>query len=600
MILESVEHDPLIWPTIEENGVTKTKKYVELSVTEKIQADCYLKAINIILQGLPSHIYSLVNPHRVAKDLWERIQLLMQGTSLTKQERECKLYDAFDKFAHIKGESIHQYYLRFTQLINDMNIYKMKLEQFQIDSGPAVPMFKQGDDLIDAINKMMSFLANISGTRGNNSGQQRVMKCFNCKEEGHMARQCPNPKRKKDATLFRDKVLLVEARGNTYQADDLDTYDSDYDDFSTAKAVRMANFSSYGSDVLSECPKPRRKRDATWFRDKVLLVEVQGSSNVLNEEELEFLADRGVAEGPVTQTVITYNVAYQANDLDAYDSDCDDLSIAKVVLMANLSSYGSDVLSEAPHSKITHNDMLNQNFGKRFVPQLELSDEQALHHIIDQFAYLTVKIEAPRELSTRSNAAIIAPEMYKLDPVILAPKVKNNREAHEYYLKHTIEQADILREVVEQAKSQNPLDSASTPLLELVPYVCLECELETPLRIINQHHLLFAILYLLPTLLNCDNLDRHALPFLYEHVAMNLVSQLESGTFTSIFKFYALKQLAIKRGGIWLYHSPMFGWSNLRIRKDRPVSRLKTQCALAFSDRRLEQTATFSISTNSE
>ncbi|GJT22197.1 retrovirus-related pol polyprotein from transposon TNT 1-94 [Tanacetum coccineum] len=60
-----------------------------------------------------------------------------------------------------------------------------------------------------------------------------------------------------------------------------------------------------------------------------------------------------------------------------------------------------------------------------------------------------------------SNAATIAPGMYKLDPVILAPKVKNNREAHEYYLKHTMEQAAILREVVEQAKSRNPLDSAS-------------------------------------------------------------------------------------------------------------------------------------------
>ncbi|GJT12252.1 hypothetical protein Tco_0859294 [Tanacetum coccineum] len=50
MILESVEHGPLIWPIIEENGVTRTKKYEELSVTEKIQADCDLKATNIILQ----------------------------------------------------------------------------------------------------------------------------------------------------------------------------------------------------------------------------------------------------------------------------------------------------------------------------------------------------------------------------------------------------------------------------------------------------------------------------------------------------------------------------------------------------------------------
>ncbi|GJY44507.1 hypothetical protein Tco_0432720 [Tanacetum coccineum] len=58
----------------------------------------------------------------------------MQGTSFTKQERECKLYDAFDNFTHIKGESLHTYYLRFTQLINDMNIYKMKMEQFQVNT----------------------------------------------------------------------------------------------------------------------------------------------------------------------------------------------------------------------------------------------------------------------------------------------------------------------------------------------------------------------------------------------------------------------------------------------------------------------------------
>ncbi|GJS04243.1 retrovirus-related pol polyprotein from transposon TNT 1-94, partial [Tanacetum coccineum] len=60
-----------------------------------------------------------------------------------------------------------------------------------------------------------------------------------------------------------------------------------------------------------------------------------------------------------------------------------------------------------------------------------------------------------------SNATTIAPGMYKLDQVTLAPKVKNNRESHEYYLKHTMEQAVILREIVEQAKSLNPLDRAS-------------------------------------------------------------------------------------------------------------------------------------------
>nr|GEZ30486.1 hypothetical protein [Tanacetum cinerariifolium] len=92
MILESVENGPHIWPIIEENGVTRTKKYAKLSATEKIQADCDMK------------------------------------------ERECKLYNAIDKFTHIKGESPYKYYLRFTQLINDINIYNMKMKQFQVNT----------------------------------------------------------------------------------------------------------------------------------------------------------------------------------------------------------------------------------------------------------------------------------------------------------------------------------------------------------------------------------------------------------------------------------------------------------------------------------
>ncbi|GJX44329.1 hypothetical protein Tco_0261005 [Tanacetum coccineum] len=99
MILGSVENGPLTWPSIEENGVTRPKKYSELTPTEAIQADYDIKATNIILQGLPPEVYALVSNHKVAKELWERIQLLVQGTSLIKQERECKLYDEFDKFA---------------------------------------------------------------------------------------------------------------------------------------------------------------------------------------------------------------------------------------------------------------------------------------------------------------------------------------------------------------------------------------------------------------------------------------------------------------------------------------------------------------------
>nr|GFC04702.1 hypothetical protein [Tanacetum cinerariifolium] len=128
MILESGEHSPLLWPSVTEDGETRLKKYSELSSAEATQADCDVKATNIILQALPLEIYALVSTHKVAKDLWEGIQMLMQGTSLTKQERECKLYDAFDKFAYQKGETLRDFYLRFSLLLNEMNMCNMKLE----------------------------------------------------------------------------------------------------------------------------------------------------------------------------------------------------------------------------------------------------------------------------------------------------------------------------------------------------------------------------------------------------------------------------------------------------------------------------------------
>ncbi|GJY45703.1 hypothetical protein Tco_0434766 [Tanacetum coccineum] len=75
-----------------------------LSPTEAIQADCDIKETNIILQGLQP------------------------------EERECKLYDEFDKFAYRKGETLREFYLRFSLLLNDMNIYNIKLEQFQVNT----------------------------------------------------------------------------------------------------------------------------------------------------------------------------------------------------------------------------------------------------------------------------------------------------------------------------------------------------------------------------------------------------------------------------------------------------------------------------------
>ncbi|GJZ00551.1 hypothetical protein Tco_0517980 [Tanacetum coccineum] len=97
----------------------------------------------------------------------------------------------------------------------------------------------------------------------------------------------------------------------------------------------------------------------------------QTYGSILHEEELAFLADPRIAEGQSTQTVITHNSAYQADDLDAYDSDCDELNTAKVDLMANLSHYGSDALVEVNNQDNMDNYMINQ------AVQAILSSEQS-------------------------------------------------------------------------------------------------------------------------------------------------------------------------------------------------------------------------------
>nr|GFB51884.1 hypothetical protein [Tanacetum cinerariifolium] len=113
--------------------------------------------------------------------------------------------------------------------------------------------------------------------------------------------------------------------------------------------------------MSKQCIKPKIKRDDAWFKDKLLLVKAQANGQIIHEEELAFLADPGIAEGQATQKVITYKAAYQADDLDVYDSDCDELNTTKVALMANLSDYGLDALAEVHNPDNIDNNVINQS-----------------------------------------------------------------------------------------------------------------------------------------------------------------------------------------------------------------------------------------------
>nr|GEX41841.1 hypothetical protein [Tanacetum cinerariifolium] len=95
-----------------------------------------------------------------------------------------------------------------------------------------------------------------------------------------------------------------------------------------------------------QCTRPKRPRNVTWFKEKLIMAEAHKFSQVLDEEQLAFLADLEIIDCHDVQPIIIHNDAFQTDDLDAYDFDCDDISSAKAVLMGNLLSYCSDVLSK--------------------------------------------------------------------------------------------------------------------------------------------------------------------------------------------------------------------------------------------------------------
>ncbi|GKD86186.1 hypothetical protein Tco_1357340 [Tanacetum coccineum] len=97
------------------------------SMLEKSMYNSWKSRMKLYIRGLPPDVYNLVNYHSFAKEIWDRVKLLMEGTKLSLQERECKLYNKFDMFTSEKGEMIHAYYLKFAQLINDMNTIGMAM-----------------------------------------------------------------------------------------------------------------------------------------------------------------------------------------------------------------------------------------------------------------------------------------------------------------------------------------------------------------------------------------------------------------------------------------------------------------------------------------
>nr|GEX63403.1 integrase, catalytic region, zinc finger, CCHC-type, peptidase aspartic, catalytic [Tanacetum cinerariifolium] len=525
MILKSIENGPLIWPTIEENGATRPRKYSELTPAEALQADCDVKTTNIILQGLPNKIYAL--------------------------ERECKLYDEFNTFAYKKGETLRDFYLRFSLLLNDLNIYNVNLEQFQVNTRflnsllpewskfmtdvklvrdlhttnidqlhayleqhefhanevrlmhernsdllalpqqyglpyqsqhystnqPLIPLsltYPSNDyqslfhhnayspqtsipqlEYVPIVNQqLLEFSPPDLGTSGSNFGKQRTVICYNCKEEGHMSKQCTKPKRKRDDLWFKDKVLLAVITHNAaYQADDLDVYNSDCDELNIAKVTLMVNLSHYGSDTLVEVHNPDNvNNDMT--NQGVQVIPSSEQSNVMNHSETEITSD---------SNIIPYSHAIAISDSEETIMPAEE-SRSKMILKQKDPMMLKKKVNTTP---VDYANSVNSSDPTPSIRPTKVEVPKELPKVsMEKDLVITALKEDLRKLNGKDlvddvvTSHSIAPEMLKVDVEPLAPKLLNNKTSHSDYLRHTQEQAVILKEVVEQGKLQNPLNNS--------------------------------------------------------------------------------------------------------------------------------------------
>nr|GEV09387.1 hypothetical protein [Tanacetum cinerariifolium] len=303
MILESVENGPLIWPSIEKNGVTRPNKYSELSATKAFQADYDVATYQMTQSPYPTHQRTYQNSQfqqQVSPYQSSQYGSPYQSQQYSHNQSSTPLLITypFSDFQSLVHHNVYSLSSSISQMEYAL-LVNQQPEFSQPDSGLIVSVFQKGDDFIDAINHMMSFLS--------------AVVTFRYPTTNNQLRNSSNPRQQ--ATINNGRVTLQPIQEN--------------------KGLLFV-ITAKGKDAcLKQCTKPKRKWDDSWFKEKVFLVQTQANGQILHDEELAFLADPGNAKGQATQTVITHNAAYQADDLDAYDSDCDELNTAKVTLMAN-------------------------------------------------------------------------------------------------------------------------------------------------------------------------------------------------------------------------------------------------------------------------
>ncbi|GJU06743.1 hypothetical protein Tco_1123173 [Tanacetum coccineum] len=185
-----------------------------------------------------------------------------------------------------------------------------------------------------------------------------------------------------------------------------------------------------------------------------ITVKVKGIwlDNALSLSDQGMQHDPGVPDDHAVQTIILNNAAFQTEDFDTYNSNYYDISNAQAVLMANISNYGSDVISEVPHSETNLNDMENQDVQAmqdfEQTPAVDFTDNE-IHsdsNIISYSQYLQETQQANEMANKEQNNESVTTELerYKERVKTFRQRLNIDLSSHEKMIDSQMD--DMIRE----------------------------------------------------------------------------------------------------------------------------------------------------------
>ncbi|GJW78307.1 hypothetical protein Tco_0139989 [Tanacetum coccineum] len=118
-------------PTVPEQTTVETV----MNMTPKNRAHFKSKkeAIHLILTRIGDEIHSTVDACQIAQEMWEAIERLQQGESLNIQDVKTNLFWEFGQFTSHDGETIKSYYTRFYKMMNEMIRNNLTVATMQVN-----------------------------------------------------------------------------------------------------------------------------------------------------------------------------------------------------------------------------------------------------------------------------------------------------------------------------------------------------------------------------------------------------------------------------------------------------------------------------------